>query len=238
MLEQVLAIHEHEDVAINRQSIGLAAELAVQLPEGGQHVRCVGVPDLCRLLRHVIIQRFQVPVAGEVADVGWVESDDVEGAGAGYEFGLLLLVDAREGNLDDLDVDTGVLDFAVPKLVGLQVVASVPYHVDGHIVELGGSLPLNNIQRGWRLWGGRSLLLGWRGGDLFLLGGSRRRRPWSASRCHNQQADHDDGSHRPQNLLCAHNILLLWSSDGSGNETVGHTIDDEVLAGELHLLSG
>ena len=109
----------------------MARPAEVELPKRRDHVVQVWV-----VLLDVAVERQQVPVRREVADVGRVEDDEVDGVRAGDELGLLLAVDVGERNLDRLQLDARLQPLGHPEAEHVHVVAAVAHHGHGLAVEV------------------------------------------------------------------------------------------------------
>ena len=149
VLEEVFAVLQHDHVAVNRQRVRLAAELAIQFPVGRQHVLRHGIPDGLRLLGHQIIKFKQEAIAGEIADVGRVEDDYVKRTTAYHELGHLFLVHSIKGNLSEFNVNASLGEVLFPELERLQVVTSIANYRNSDATEVFRVLPLVNIRRGF-----------------------------------------------------------------------------------------
>jgi len=118
VVQDVLAVDEDVDVAVLGQGVGLAGPAEIELPERRDHVVQVRVA-----LLDVRVERQQIAVAREVADVGRIEHDQVDGLPTRDELGLLLAVDVGERHLDDLQLDARLLPLGRPEAEHVHVVA-------------------------------------------------------------------------------------------------------------------
>ena len=136
LLEHVLAVIDHLEVAIDHQQLGLAADLLAEFAEVGRDVGHVDLGVLGDIGIHVLEEaggiEFDAPAGGEDADVDRV--------GAGRPVVLDLREDFREGHFRDDDLAAGGrLEFlaALGKAAGDHI-AGAGQDIDGDAVELAG----------------------------------------------------------------------------------------------------